>query len=1041
MQRGMVKLLATLGALPRFFFAKTRESGRFRSCGITLNARSRVIVLLMACVLTPSLFGQAKPEQTTLPNMFHKSWTVREGAPGNITTLRVGSDGFIWLGTDDGLYRFDGVSFSRVPLPSYVKQQAISSMLQTEDRTLWLGLTLGGIVRIHGNDVRFFTGKDGLRPSYIDSMESVGTDLWFCTSYGPASISQDKVRYYSQTDGITPHSCDEVYQDTAGNMWVKSHFTMNVRLRGEQQFTLSKSWTTKTSCAASRIEGVWCSRSDGEMEHLSISDRSIKTNISPGPTGTMGLSIPPDGYIYVYTYEHGFSRVQEAAALAGQAIAPGWDTFDVVNGLSASYVFDVWSDAEGSIWTATVNGIDQLRPRKFRPLAVHLNDIPTLLSGKRGAQNLVADKRIIDIDNENVILPELKRAPRNLYRSEDESLWFDTPNGLGHLKDGKTLTTPFPISQTGDGVLGITEDDSKHIFIAPIQSSAYGLVDGQWVKASVYGLPSERVFTTYHEPSGGAWFGYIDGSAAKLSHGHAALFNVRDGLDLGMVLVFAQVEKALLAGGSSGAAFLKNGHFYPVRLRDGTALRGVTGITLSPSGSLWFNTSGGVFEVPGADFRAALEDPSRTVSFERYGAQDGVDGSTNPLAARGSAWIGPNGLLYIVTRTHFQVADPNSRSVNSVVPQVFVLAASDGANTVRESGPKFVSSKNPLTVAFTYAATSLLDPDKVLFRYRLEGYDKDWQDAGTRRQASYSHLPPGHYTFHVTACNNSGLWNNVGATMSLEVPATFQQTLSFKMLLAALAVCLLTGSFRLRLESAKKLMRDRAQARANERERIARDLHDSFFPGVEALLLHVHAAISKLPKGSEVRLVVNEAFQQADTVMSYGRSLIYDLRQDKPEELLESAIRGFANSISVDAVPCIEIARSGNTRRLEPLAVMEILSITKEALWNALRHAASTSIRITVDQRDRMLVVCVSDDGTGIGPEIAELGHRHGHFGLQGMRERALKLKGSLEISILPSGGTKVLLQVPAAIAYVSKIDELWTRLFNFNPTGDRKKA
>jgi signal transduction histidine kinase/ligand-binding sensor domain-containing protein len=1032
---GATDFFAKVNALAQLIFAKTRRRPRFHSRGPIQYPLYCVMALIVVCLPSLTLAGQ-----TTLQDMFHKSWTAREGAPSNISDMEVGKDGFIWLATDDGLYRFDGVTFERVPLPPYVKQQAIGSLVQTDDRKLWLGFLLGGLVRIRGTDVRLFTEQDGLRDGATGQLMAIGSAVWLCTNSGPASVVDEKVRYYGKADGLQNPGCMSIFDDAMGNLWVVSLRGVSVRLHGEQSFTLSRSWSMNISCAASKVEGVWCSRLDGKIDHLSIVGGSIQSKTGPGPAGVWSLSVSSDGFLYLGTYTHGFSRIKETAVFDKQSIGRASDTFDVNNGLSGEYVFQSARDAEGSLWVATSNGLDQFRPRRFRPIAVSTNSFATLLSGKRGAQNLVADKRIMDIDTHEVLFAGLKRSPRSLYRSVDGSLWFDSPAGLEHLDGGKVQTVPLPTPQTSDELLGITEDEARHIFISPRQSSVYGLVDGRWLPASAFGLSAGRVITTYHEQSGNAWFGYLNGSAAKLSQGRATAFGVKDGLNLGNIFVFGQVGSTVLAGGTSGVAFLKGDRFYPLTLRGGMTLRGVTGITSTPSHNLWLNTSDGVVEIDDADFKAAFEDPLMYVPFERYSAQDGLIGITHPTLGRGSAWIGPNGLLYIVTRTNFQVADPNVKTVNPIMPQVFVTSATDGTKTSGNGESGFVSSRKPEVINFRYTATSLLDPEKVKFRYRLEGYDRNWLDAGSRRLVSYSHLPPGRYTFHVIACNNSGLWNNSGATMSLEVPATFVQTQLFKVLVATLVICCLIVLFRLRLESAKKLMRDRAQARAGERERIARDLHDSFFPSVEAILLHVHAAIAKLPKGSEVRLVVNEAFEQADTIMSHGRSLIYDLRRDRPEEPLEFAIRGFADSISVDAVPRITISRSGNARGLEPLAVMEILSVTKEALWNALRHASSSNILIEVVQQDRALVVSVTDDGRGIDPEIAEQGHRYGHFGLQGMRERACKLKGSLEISIVPSGGTSVLLRVPASTAYISRIEEFSTRWLSFRTAGDQGK-
>jgi len=996
-------------------------------------------VLLALTVFSP----EALAGQTTLRTMFHKSWSQQNGAPSSIQTLTAGQDGFIWLGTENGLYRFDGVHFERITFPPFVKEQAVQSVAQTPDLTLWVGLKPGGIVKIKGDDVRLFTAKDGLRPGNVLGLTSIENKIWFCSAYGPASVSGDGFQYYGPEDGLSGKDCDRVLRDLDGNIWIIASASLYVRPHGTNRFTLQRTWGVGYSaCSPSQVSGIWCTGHDrGRLEHLVFRNGVLKTAILTGPSDMTDTAVTQDGYLYILTFGHGVIRVREQDALSRRRIDSEEDAFAATDGLTGGYASQVTADREGSIWVATVSGLHQFRQQRFHTLRISANDFPVPMSGSIGEENLIAEKRIIDLDTGKVLFPGLKRIPRSFYRSSDGSFWFDAPASVQHLRDGKLETLPLPTSQTSDRMLGITEDDEGHLFIAPRRSQTFAWIGKQWVPASTFGLPSERVVTAYRDPNGAAWFGFIDGRAARVKSGTTAVFDSDHGLDVGWVLAFGSAGNVVLAGGSTGVAFLENGRFYPLQLRDGSPLRGVTGIAQSASGSVWLNTSEGVIEITAAEFAAALANPTRKLAFEHYGYQDGIEGSTDTVAGRPSAWVGKNGKLYVVMSYIYETTDPDERISNPVVPTVFITAATDGTSRAQSTSKTFVSIAKPAMIELDYTATSLWDPEKVRFRYKLEGYDQQWMDAGNRRQAFYSHLPPGTYIFHVIACNNSGVWNDTGASLSIRVPPTFEQTLWFKVaVLLALSICIM-ALFLTRLEAAKRRVRERAQARAHERERIARDLHDTFFPGVEALLLHVHAAVSKLPKVSDVRVSVDDAFRQADAVMAQGRALVYGLRHEKDDADLERSLRLFIDTMAVDEAPRISVTREGVKQIVDPLASVEILAVAKEGIWNALRHADARNIRVMLAHQENCFVLCVEDDGRGIDPDVVAAGYRHGHFGMQGMRERAVKLKGTIEFTEIPTGGTKMRLRVPASVAYVSRMERLSEWLLKLLSDSGRRRV
>src|SRR5688572_14278243 len=303
------------------------------------------------------------------------------------------------------------------------------------------------------------------------------------------------------------------------------------------------------------------------------------------------------------------------------------------------------------------------------------------------------------------------------------------------------------------------------------------------------------------------------------------------------------------------------------------------------------------------------------------------------------------------------------------------------------------------------------------FRYRLVGYDTDWQDVGTRRQAFYSDLPPRDYVFQVTASNNDGVWNETGAAVSIVIPPTFTQTRAFLALCAIAAMVLLWGAYAARIRQVTARERSRLQERLSERERIARELHDTLLQGMQGLILKVHAAANT----PEPRQALNEALDRADALLAEGRDRVKDLRTSTTALVsLRQRLLEAVELVSEEGRAKLRVIEQGTPRDLYPSVREEVVSITSEAMTNALRHAAAATIEIEVSYERRCLRINVRDDGRGMEASIVQ-GGREGHFGLIGMQERTQRIRGQLNIWSRPGAGTEVSLTVPAGVAYVRR--------------------
>ena len=317
-----------------------------------------------------------------------------------------------------------------------------------------------------------------------------------------------------------------------------------------------------------------------------------------------------------------------------------------------------------------------------------------------------------------------------------------------------------------------------------------------------------------------------------------------------------------------------------------------------------------------------------------------------------------------------------------------------------------------------YAALSLSKPEQVAFRYRLEGLEDAWVEAGGRRQAFYTRLAPGRYVFRVIARNGDGVWNTTGAAIPIVIPPTFVQSVPFTLLCLLLTACLLWLAWSRHLRISSRRLRDRFEARLAERERIARELHDTLLQGFGGLMLRFQAVLAGLGPDHTSRRKLEEAMELADDVLREGRSRLVDLRETEPPRDVPQSFAAAAERLSLSPRTKLRVTVEGAARPLDAEVAEELARIGEEAIANVQRHAAAQRLEASVTYGDRELRISFWDDGVGIGADVLAQGGRHGHFGLRVMRARAARIRGRLTVRSAPDFGTAITLSVPASVAY-----------------------
>ena len=408
--------------------------------------------------------------------------------------------------------------------------------------------------------------------------------------------------------------------------------------------------------------------------------------------------------------------------------------------------------------------------------------------------------------------------------------------------------------------------------------------------------------------------------------------------------------------------------------------------------------------------------------YKLFGSDDGVPGialrqplvSTITMDEDARLWFGMNqGVWWI---------DPSQVSSNTIPPHVLILSLSSGGTQYAADDPIALPPYTN-TVSLQFTAASFISPERVNFRYRLSRVDKTWQEGGMQREAVYANLAPGNYQFQVMAANSDGVWSKEAASIQFRIKPAFYQTRYFQVvfIVAALLLMIALAIFQYRRMLGR--LHERLEIRHSERERIARELHDTLLQGIQGLILRFHAIGERIPRQDPTRIMIDQALDRADEVLVDGRNRVRDLRvSDNATKDLAVAFAALGKELSQQHHPVMfRVVSSGTQQETDPVIREEVYLIGREALINAFQHANATEIEVEIAYDLKQLRICVRDNGIGIDSEILQAGRKPGHWGLVGMRERAGCIGGQLKIWARPGLGVDIELMVPAAIAYARK--------------------
>jgi signal transduction histidine kinase/ligand-binding sensor domain-containing protein len=960
-----------------------------------------------------------------LAQLHHTAWSTRDGAPAQVESLAQTDDGTLWLGSATGLYRFDGLQFERFQPPQGQggPTGSVSTLLAVPGQGLWIGYRFGGVGWWEHGELRHFGRAEGLPSGTVTALASDADGrLWAGTTSG--LVRFDGHRWSAPPEAASYPASAATYAlraDRAGTLWAVAEDGTWRLARGGSRFERS-SRSISFGWLAQRADGhMWESNGTQGLWALPDVERPPPLHAAvPGPGHVGPLLFDRDGAMWVGT-RGGVARLVDADHVpplgeGGDPQAEESAQFGPGKGLSGDEVLAILEDREGSIWMSTSGGLDRFRANKLTradlpPGLLWPSLAPAPGGGVWSGSTEVAAARL---GRDAVRLPEVGPRITAALRDSQGAVWMGGARGVWKIVDDAATRVALPADVSGTPVQAMVDMGGGRMRLAILRH-------GQWEQDAPPGTGWHRV----PEPPGGPdanplamtrdshgrlWLGYAFNRLVMLD-GAQTSWGAHDGLDVGSLLSLCAQGGRMWVGGEMGLAMIVDGKVRSLHIDGNEPLSGVSGIVADRDGNVWLNTALGIVRLPSEEIADAVADPTHAVAAERLDYHDGLDGASAQLRPVPSAVVADDGLLWFATNDSVVWIDPAHIRRNTVPPPVQVL----GINTADRAWPlqSAVLPVGTRAVDLRYSAGALAQPERVRFRVKLDGVDVGWQDAGARRTAHYTNLSPGHYTFHVSAENEDGVPSAQPASIEFTVPPAFHQTWWFRALWVPLAGLLAWGLMRWRLRRVAERYADRHEAMLIERERIARELHDTLLQGVQGLILRFQSGVDRMPPGDPVRQTLERSLDRAEAVLLEGRDRVTELRSRvRDSATLGERLQRIGEELSAEhGVPLVATLR-GEGEPLSERTRSEAEHIGREALLNAFRHAGAARVQLVLQQSSARLVLDVIDDGRGMPATQEYAAGRAGHWGLAGMRERARSIGGQLTLASTEGEGTRVRLQL-----------------------------
>jgi len=958
----------------------------------------------------------------------HTAWRIQDGdlngAPGAMTQT---GDGYLWIATLSGPVRFDGVRF--LPWEARGRKQlyAVFSLLTARDGSLWMG-TNGWIAHVRDGTLITSLKTFGRVNSILeDSKETI----WIARSRvtdggGPlCKIAGEKLRCYGKTDGLDVNGGEVLAEDLKDNLWMGGSDGI-VRKTGDS-FTAYHPKSLESASGLGSVEALAVDKDDSlwvgigrrgpSLGLQQFTDGTWRSFVSPQLNGdslvVSAVFVDSQNTLWVGTEHDGIYRIVNGRA----------EHFSATDGLSSDSVTGFYEDREGNLWVSTSEGIDRFHDTTVLTFSTREGlggaVVYSILASRDGTIWIGNHDSLDSLRGGTVTSIDVSRGLpgqgiTSLLEDHSGNLWVGVDNGLFVYEHGKFT----PIKRR-DGtptgiILAITEDSSHEVWAEALMPARLLHIKNRTVVGELPEPQMPAADSLAADPEDGIWIGFVNGGLARYRHGSLENFVTKPSRN-SMISQLVVSSPGLMFGASLGGLVAwQNGQVRTLTTHNGLPCDSVYSLLMDNYGALWLNTACGVVKIEKAEVQRWLQQPDATVKTRVLDVFDGARPRSVPFSPH--AVRSPDGRLWFADETVVQMIDPEHLAQNSVLPPVHVeQILVDHKPHSSENGVRLPPLIRDLEIDYT--ALSFVTPQQMLFRYKLEGHDPEWVDAGTRRQAFYNELRPGRYRFRVIACNNDGLWNEAGATWDFTIAPAWFQTIWFSTLCASLVACVVLLLYLLRIRQVKRTLSVRFDERLAERTRMARELHDTFLQTIQGSKLVADDALENMHDAIRTKRALEQLSRWLDRATQEGRTALHSLRASTTEANdLAAAFQRALGDCRRETSMTANFSVAGDAREMHPIVRDEVYRIGYEAIRNACVHSAGSRVDVALNYTDDLLLE-VRDNGIGIDPAIANAG-KDGHYGLQGMRERASRIGARLTIASSASSGTEVSVIVPGRVVF-----------------------
>jgi ligand-binding sensor domain-containing protein/signal transduction histidine kinase len=982
-----------------------RKQTRCAVFGIAL-----AVLITDARALDPTrLFSQYVREQ----------WITESRFPGGaVNGIAQTADGYLWIGSDKGLLRFDGFSFTPIALTS-ITTAANTTILQllTDARgTLWIRPE--GAYLVSQKDGEFESVRHGLYAITAMSKDHRDGVLVSDIEQGTFRFRADDV----QKLGAASPPVISLAETADGKIWIGT--------LGDGLFLLAGGRLTKVSAGLPdrKINSLlvidqelWVGTDTGLYRGTSDGFRRVKLPPSLDNVQVLSLLRDRDSNIWAGT-SRGLLRVNEKGISFSEEKELRGD-----GGINV-----LFEDREGNLWIGGARGLGRIRDSAFVTYSSvndpHFEHGGPIYADREGRTWFAPAQGGLYVLQNGGVQPVASIPASDVVYSisgRGEEVWIGRQRGgLTHLRlrggsiETQSYTTANGLAQ--NSVYAVYESRDGSVWAGMLNGGASQFKDGRFTTyTTTNGLASNTVSSILETRDGAMWFATPNG-LSSFSNGQWRTFTTAEGLpSIEVNCLFEDSSGTLWSGTSGGLAFFASNRFQISQEAPEVLRKQIVGMEEDQSGRFWIATSDHVLRVPRDKLLNGVVQGS---DVREYGQADGLESTGGAKRSR-SVVADSVGRIWFSLNRGLSVVNPSQVTDNSApaLPHIEAVLADGSPLDLRK--PFRISSKQQKTT-FRFVGLSLANPERVRYRYRLDGFDRDWSEPVASREATYTNLDAASYRFRVVACNGEGLWDVSEAAVGFEVEPTVWQTWWFRTGSAAAILFLVWCVYLYRLRQLGKEFNIRLEERVGERTRVARELHDTLLQSFNGLLLRFQTATNLLPdRPAEARKTLESAIDQAAHAITEGRDAVQGLRSST---VVTSDLALTINTLgqelasgetNPDAI-LFHVDVEGTPRSLHPILRDEVYRIAGEAMRNAFRHSHARRIEVEIRYDERQLRLRVRDDGKGIDSKLLDGDGYAGHYGLRGMRERAKLMGGKLAVWSELDSGTEVELSIPASRAY-----------------------